>query len=285
VEGYTHKISGDECSTTLSVGGKPKRGRQSWLERDSRPGQNESRQNDDPDSITIAGSGEPLKGLVTTDWPKDVDWDTIDIYGSDSSGFTADATTYLGSTRGTQFVDAKALAGATRYYKAVVRDASGNTSAESSEVSASIGYVDTEELHPRFEDAVKLTLSADDTYTGSQDAILWDDQDWGESTMDAGGGAIETNYDGVYRIRTRVEARPDGTDWTVRLWNDTTGSTIAVSAEQSGDQVVQLEETLSVTSGHTLLVLMELTSSGGGETVEVESDTSYFQVEHTLRSS
>ena len=72
------------------------------------------------------------------DWvnPADKDFARVDVYGSDTSG--SGGATLIGSVSGTTFSESNLLAGATRYYYLKSVDFTGNESAFSGEVSATV---------------------------------------------------------------------------------------------------------------------------------------------------
>ncbi|MDP9434976.1 MAG: DNRLRE domain-containing protein, partial [Actinomycetota bacterium] len=83
-------------------------------------------------SVTVSGSTPTVSWAASTD---DVAVSGYDVHRSTTSGFAVSATTRVGSATGTTYTDA-ALPDGTYYYRVVARDAAGNESTPSAQVSA-----------------------------------------------------------------------------------------------------------------------------------------------------
>ncbi len=83
-------------------------------------------------SVTVSGSTPTVSWAASTD---DVAVSGYDVHRSTTSGFAVSAATRVGSATGTTYTDA-ALPDGTYYYRVVARDAAGNESTPSAQVSA-----------------------------------------------------------------------------------------------------------------------------------------------------
>ncbi len=122
-------------------------------------------------AVSVSGSTPTVSWSASSD---DVGVTEYEVHRSTSSGFSVSSATLVGSVSSTSFTDG-ALADGTYYYRVVARDAAGNRSGASAQVSAVVGT--------SAESTVVLVSPSADAYVN--------------------GGAASTNYGGSSSLATR----------------------------------------------------------------------------------
>ena len=143
VVSYSHNLSANNISTSLTCRGKPAGAYIRWHQqnavwrgthRDSAP---------EPPTI-VAVEPQALGFLVTLSNPTSVDWDGYEVYMSTIDGFTPSSLNQVARGRNTKFNIPTLNTNATYYFKALAYDKYGNKSDYSPQVSNTPSRVSVE---------------------------------------------------------------------------------------------------------------------------------------------
>lgn len=278
IQGYRHTFTAEQFRTAFVASGQPKAGVVNWLEREARPGQADNKKDLAPVALAVPTITETaLAVLLELGWPRDGDWDLIEVHRSTTSSFTPSASTLIGTARGTRFIDRDADPDTDYYYRTIVKNKSGLRSAASSETAAkSPNFVERTDLGVKLRQGVRLELSADQTgETTSPFLVDFDTRAVGESDYaDLTKNAIAPIGGGFCQVSVRIApgTGQDATTWRVDLIISGTSTVVATSGDKTATEDLLINEPIELNKA--FLYCCQITFTG--TSIDIEADRTHF---------
>jgi hypothetical protein len=277
VQGYRHTFTAEQFRTAFVASGQPKAGVVNWLEREARPGQADNKKDLAPAALSLPAVTEAALAVVLRlGWPRDGDWDLIEVHRSTTSSFTPSASTLIGTARGTRFIDRDADPDTDYYYRTIVKSKSGLRSAASPETSAkSPNFVEREQLGVKLRQGARLEMSADQTSSTSPFVVGFDTLAVGTSDYantstvsikPIGGGFCQVS------IRVAPGSGQDATTWRVDLMESGTAAVVATSGDQDDLADLLINEPIALDKNRTYRCEITFT----GTSIDIDSTRSHF---------
>ena len=277
IQGYRHTVIAGQLRTSITASGQPKAGVRHWLEREARPGQAENRKDLAPAALALPTAVETALGvLLDLGWPRDGDWDLIEVHRSTTSSFTPSASTLIGITRGTHFVDKGGDPDTDYYYRTIVKSKRGLRGAASPETTAkSPNFVERTDVGVKLRQGVRLEMSADQTgETTSPFVVDFDTRAVGEAAYaDLTKNAIAPIGGGFCQVSVRIApaAGQDATTWRVDLVESGTTTAVATSGDKDAGEDLLINEPVELNKN----LVYQCAISFIGTSIDIESDRSH----------
>lgn len=161
VVGYTHRLSPDECSTTLELRGQPAGYYHSHLsDRQARPGGAGAAVLGNSATPTLTYQTRPGAALVNIPYVSLKDFDSNEVFAGGTAGFTPSLSNLVARTRGRSLLITGAP-GETEYIRGITLDRFGNRSPASTGTQVTYGYAGLQFLDPDMDVGLALDRGFD----------------------------------------------------------------------------------------------------------------------------
>lgn len=278
VTGYTHRADDQGCRTTLTLSGKPRAGRQRWLDMLAGPGRAPTRDEMVPQPPTIATAQPTIGGVrIKTTVPPGYNWDFVEVHRGTSEGFTVNSSTLVTKLRGTAYLDTDVTIGTPYYYKTRVASMAANESADTVEVSATPRGVERADISSVLTTAIGVTLSADATGLQNGDVLPFDTKRYGTGVLLTGtdAGKLRVDTTAAFRVAwdVRVEDVDNTNSWTLQL-RDPSG-VLWESPAQLDNAQIQGSYEWAQTTERDIWLQLAMTNGGGTASCTINSSSEF----------
>lgn len=284
---YMHNITAEAATTVFQVQKLPSAGRETWLRREARPGQNENFDDLAPAAPVLAGVAKMLAAGIGVTFPsEDQDWDIVEIHSGSSAGFTPSSSTLVTVGRTSDYDFADLVPDEAVFFKALFRDVTGNISAISNTVSVTPDFVEDIDLDPELREFIHVILSANQLEVEDDELVFFDEEL--EDPLNHFNdllGEFEAGVDGVYAVECLIELvehtnveffRPK-----LMLNAETTDTEVATGPDGTpASPISTLSTTINLDSGDRLEIRMALDplNAGMDPVMDVSAVRSYFKI-------